>query len=107
MIDPGKKVLSVRLLRFFTFIKSDTCEKQEDEMINRTIAGKILRILIFSVCLLFNMAADVFKVLMAGKLAKRLTLHNMKIINKLSGTILIGFGLILFYGAFFLANKIS
>jgi threonine/homoserine/homoserine lactone efflux protein len=65
------------------------------------------RILIFSVCLLFNMAADVFKVLMAGKLAKRLTLHNMKIINKLSGTILIGFGLVLFYGAFFVANKIS
>ncbi len=65
------------------------------------------RIIIFSACLLFNMAADVFKVLMAGKLAQRLTLHNMKIINKLSGTILIGFGLVLFYGAFFLVKKIS
>jgi len=63
------------------------------------------RIIIFSVCLLFNMAADVSKVLMAEKLAQRLTLHNMKIINRVSGTILIGFGMVLFYGALFLAKK--
>ncbi|MEO7531394.1 MAG: LysE family transporter, partial [Sediminibacterium sp.] len=63
------------------------------------------RIIIFAVCLLFNMAADVSKVMMAGKLAQRLTLHNMKIINKVSGTILIGFGMVLFYGALFLAKK--
>ncbi len=63
------------------------------------------RITIFSACLLFNMAADVVKVLMAGKLAQRLTLHNMRIINKVSGTILIGFGVVLFYGAFFLVKK--
>jgi len=63
------------------------------------------RILIFSICLLFNMAADVGKVLMAGKLASRLTLHNMKVINRLSGSILIIFGIFLFYGALFLVNK--
>jgi threonine/homoserine/homoserine lactone efflux protein len=56
------------------------------------------RILIFSVCLVINMAADIFKVLMAGKLRKRLTLHNISLINKVSGTILIGFGLALLIG---------
>ena len=63
------------------------------------------RIVIFSVCLVFNMISDVFKVMMAGKLAKKLTLHNMKIINKVSGSILVAFGLLLLYGAFFLVDK--
>lgn len=56
------------------------------------------RIIIFSCCLGLNIAADIFKVLMAGKLRKRLTLHNMSLINKISGTILIGFGLALLLG---------
>jgi threonine/homoserine/homoserine lactone efflux protein len=64
------------------------------------------RILIFSVCLLFNMAADAGKVLMAGKLRKRLTLHNLSIINKISGTILIGFGIALLWGVLFLSDKL-
>lgn len=59
------------------------------------------RIIIFSVCLAVNVAADTFKVLMAGKLRKRLTLHNISIINKVSGTILIGFGLALMIGSIF------
>lgn len=63
------------------------------------------RIAVFSICLFVNMIADVGKVLMAGKLSSRLTLHNMKIINRVSGTILICFGLALFYGAFFLVKK--
>lgn len=53
------------------------------------------RIVIFSVCLLINMAADVFKVMMAGKLRNKLTLKTLVIINKISGSILIGFGLAL------------
>jgi threonine/homoserine/homoserine lactone efflux protein len=63
------------------------------------------RILIFTICLLFNIAADILKVFMAGKLRERLTLHNMAIINKVSGTILICFGFALFYGAYFLVSK--
>ena len=43
------------------------------------------RILIFAVCLALNIAADVAKVLLAGKLRNRLTLHNISIINKVSG----------------------
>jgi threonine/homoserine/homoserine lactone efflux protein len=65
------------------------------------------RIIIFSVCLVFNMTADIVKITMAGKLAKRLTLHNMRLINKVSGTVLIGFGLVLFYGALFLVKKVN
>jgi threonine/homoserine/homoserine lactone efflux protein len=65
------------------------------------------RILIFSICLLFNMVADVLKVLGAGKLRKRLTSHNISIINKVSGTILIGFGLVLLWGIIFLSDKAS
>ena len=61
------------------------------------------RIIIFSVCLAVNVAADTFKVLMAGKLRKRLTLHNISLINKVSGTILIGFGLALMIGSIFFA----
>ncbi len=53
------------------------------------------RILIFALCLCINITADIFKVLMAGKLRKRLTLHNISLINKVSGTILIGFGIAL------------
>jgi threonine/homoserine/homoserine lactone efflux protein len=62
------------------------------------------RILIFSICLLLNMAADILKVFMAGKLRKRLTLHNISLINKLSGTILIGFGIALLIGTILLAH---
>jgi threonine/homoserine/homoserine lactone efflux protein len=62
------------------------------------------RILIFSICLGVNIAADIAKVAMAGKLRDRLNFRNMTIINKLSGTILIGFGLALVYGSFFLTK---
>lgn len=62
------------------------------------------RFLIFSICLALNIAADIFKVLMAGKLRKRLTLHNISLINKLSGTILIGFGIALLIGTVFLTR---
>ncbi|MBA4168327.1 MAG: LysE family transporter [Chitinophagaceae bacterium] len=62
------------------------------------------RILIFAVCLIVNIAADVVKVLMAGKLRKRLTLHNISLINKVSGTILIGFGVALLIGTMLLAR---
>ena len=63
------------------------------------------RIIIFSICVGFNIAADIGKVFMAGKLRERLNLRNMTIINRLSGTILIGFGLVLFYSALFLVKN--
>src|SRR5271154_747152 len=65
------------------------------------------RIIIFSVCLLVNMSADIGKVMMAGKLGKRLTLHNLSIINKISGLILIGFGVVLAWGVIFITHKLK
>jgi threonine/homoserine/homoserine lactone efflux protein len=62
------------------------------------------RIIIFSVCLAINIAADSGKVLMAGKLRNRLTLHTLTIINRISGTILIGFGIFLLWGALFISH---
>lgn len=56
------------------------------------------RLVIFAICLVLNVTADIFKVLMAGKLRTRLTLHNISLINKISGTILIGFGIALLVG---------
>jgi len=65
------------------------------------------RIIIFSVCLLINMGADVGKVMMSGNLRKKLTVHNLSIINKISGAILVAFGIALLYGVIFLENKIK
>jgi threonine/homoserine/homoserine lactone efflux protein len=65
------------------------------------------RIVIFSVCLLVNMSGDVGKVLMAGRLRSRMTQKNLSIINKISGTILIGFGIALAWGVIFFSNKIK
>jgi threonine/homoserine/homoserine lactone efflux protein len=65
------------------------------------------RIVIFSVCLLVNMAADVGKVMMAGNLRKKLTVHNLSIINKISGAILVGFGIALLYGVIVLKHRIQ
>ena len=65
------------------------------------------RIIIFSVCLLVNMTADVGKVLMAGNLRKRLTLKTLSVINKISGIILIAFGIALLWGVIFFSNRIE
>ncbi len=56
------------------------------------------RIVIFGIALALNITADIAKVLMAGKLRTRLTVHNISLINKISGTILIGFGIALLVG---------
>jgi threonine/homoserine/homoserine lactone efflux protein len=65
------------------------------------------RIAIFMVCLALNIAADIFKVLMAEKLRKKLTLHTISVINKISGTILIGFGIALLFGTIYFAEKLK
>lgn len=64
------------------------------------------RIIIFSTCIFVNILADIAKVLMAGKLRRKLTLHNLSVVNKISGLILIGFGFALFWGVAFLGNKV-
>ena len=56
------------------------------------------RVVLFSVCLGINMIADVLKVLMAARIRHRLNPHNINIINKISGSILIAFALSIIYG---------
>ena len=60
------------------------------------------RFTIFSVCLAVNILADILKVVLAAKVRHSLTPHNISIINKISGTILIGFGIAIIYGIKFL-----
>lgn len=65
------------------------------------------RMIIFAACLAINIIADVFKVLLAGKLRNRLNLHTISVINKVSGIILVGFGVALLYGTFYLSDRIN
>ena len=53
-----------------------------------------------------NIIADILKVLMAGKLRKKLTLHNLSVVNKISGVILVGFGVALLWGVAYLSDKV-
>jgi threonine/homoserine/homoserine lactone efflux protein len=71
-------------------------------VINHTVYE---RIIIFATCLLFVLATDVAKVMLAGKIRNRLTPHNIHIINRINGIILIGFGLALVWGLLFYAKQ--
>lgn len=64
------------------------------------------RIIIFATALGLNIAADVAKVTLAGKLRKKLTLKNIRLINKISGLILLLFGTALLLGVLFFAKKV-
>ncbi|MEO6330760.1 MAG: LysE family transporter, partial [Ginsengibacter sp.] len=63
------------------------------------------RIIIFSACVIINMSADVGKVTLAGKLRSKLTIKNIRLINKISGLILLVFGAVLLAGVLFFIKK--
>lgn len=52
-------------------------------------------ITVYAVCLGFVLSTDIAKVLLAGKIRPKLTPHNLHIINKISGIILIVFAITL------------
>lgn len=56
------------------------------------------RIIIFVTCLVVVLALDIMKVMLAGKIRNRLTPHNILILNRVNGIILIGFGIALMVG---------
>jgi len=56
------------------------------------------RIIIFTTCLLIVLGADIAKVMLAGKIRNRLTPHNIQLINRINGIILIGFSIALIVG---------
>lgn len=64
------------------------------------------RIIIFVTCLLFVLLTDIAKVMLAGKIRNRLTPHNIHIINRINGVILIGFGIALIWGLLVYGNRI-
>lgn len=63
------------------------------------------RIIIFTTCLILNGASDVLKVVLAGKLRTKLNEKNISLINKISGLILLVFGLVLIVGVFYATTK--
>jgi threonine/homoserine/homoserine lactone efflux protein len=63
------------------------------------------RIIIFATALLLKMCADIAKVTLAGKLRKKLTVKNIRLINKISGLILVIFGTVLLFGVLFFVKK--
>ncbi len=63
------------------------------------------RVLIFAVCLSVNILSDILKVLLAGKLQTKLTFHNLNIINRITGAVLIICGGFILYQTFYHADK--
>ncbi len=59
------------------------------------------KIVTFSICLFMNIAADFFKINLAGKLRNKLNDKNITIVNKISGCMFLLFGLALIFGAWY------
>ena len=65
------------------------------------------RIIIFTTCLAIVLAGDIFKVVMAQKIRKKLTPHNLHILNRINGIILVVFGVVLLWGLIFYGDRLS
>ncbi len=65
------------------------------------------RMIVFGTCLVFVLLTDLLKVTLAGKLRPKLTAKNLSFINKLSGVILIGFGVALIWGILQFGHKLK
>jgi threonine/homoserine/homoserine lactone efflux protein len=65
------------------------------------------RAVVFGTCLVFVLATDLLKVSLAGKLRPKLTVKNLHFINRLSGLILIGFGIALCWGILSFGDKLK
>ena len=72
--------------------------------INHTLEQKLV---LFIVCLAIVFSTDIAKVMLAGKIRKKLTPHNIHIINRVNGLILIGFGIALIWGLLVYADKLK
>ena len=72
--------------------------------INHTLQQKLV---LFLACLAIVFSTDIAKVMLAGKIRKKLTPHNIHIINRVNGIILIGFGLALIWGLLTYADKLK
>lgn len=66
-----------------------------------------MRFIIFTTCLAIVLAADIAKVMLAGKIRNKLTPHNIHVLNRINGVILIGFGAVLIWGLIFFSDKLG
>jgi len=64
------------------------------------------RLIVYITCLVLVASFDFLKVMLAGRIRQKLTPHNIHIINRISGMILIGFGVALIWGILAFGNKI-
>lgn len=65
------------------------------------------RIITYAACLLMILLSDLAKVLLAGKIRNRLTPHNIHLINRINGILLIIFGLVLVWGIIFFRHRMG
>jgi threonine/homoserine/homoserine lactone efflux protein len=65
------------------------------------------RTIVFGTCLLFVLATDIAKVALASNLRSKLTPKILRTINKISGAILIGFGIALCWGILAYGDQIK
>lgn len=63
------------------------------------------RIIAFVTCLVFVLATDLLKVIMAQRIRKKLTPHNIQILSRINGVVLLGFGIVLLWGLIFYGDK--
>lgn len=59
------------------------------------------RVIMYSVCLLFVLAADMLKVMVSDKIRHKLTLTNVMWLNRVAGGCMVLFGIILLYKVLF------
>jgi threonine/homoserine/homoserine lactone efflux protein len=65
------------------------------------------RFIAFASCLAFVLASDILKVMMAQKIRKKLTPHNIQLLSRMNGLILLGFGAVLLWGLIFFSDTIK
>jgi small neutral amino acid transporter SnatA (MarC family) len=53
------------------------------------------------------LAGDIAKVMLAGRIRNKLTPHNIHVLNRINGLILIVFGVVLIWGLIFYSNKLG
>lgn len=63
------------------------------------------KIITFSICLAMNISADFFKINLAGKLRNKLNDKNIVIVNRISGSMFIAFGIALIVGVWYAKLK--
>lgn len=64
------------------------------------------KIIAFATCLLWMLGTDILKVFLAAKIRNRLTPHNIHIINRINGLLLIIFGIALVWGLLVYGERI-